>query len=466
MAATPSLVRVPTPFALSTCDGSQLFPVAEGRNVIGRSAASCSEIGFINLDSPRSAISRLHAVIDIAPNHDAWISDCRSTNGTVVAQSSGVGLLLDPERFYQLTPGAKVTIGDVELMFLRHSGFKEGHSPAAATSQPPAAIRARSKSAASRQASQSAAAVNAAADIEPPSDEDQPHIPVVSVVAAQCIADAASCFPASCPPAVDSADLKGGSVVAAIQMLQEPSRPSNGAASSSRPYLEDTPTELFVKETHLTRGTGKKLREEAPQGPLQGGSCERKAKSARHEAQPSTIQTPGEKLVDRRRLHVCLSGMDSAEKQAIASSVTSLGGRIVEDVVEASLLVVKHPPPRTPKFLIAVARGIPIVTPKYFAADAPPQFAPYVPDMSHGVRHYSSKDITRAILANSAKGAPALTGRAFNVQQMPAKLRATVADIIRGCGGTVSTKKKEGPDVTVLTEDAEDVYHSILSGVA
>ena len=47
---------------------------------------------------------------------------------------------------------------------------------------------------------------------------------------------------------------------------------------------------------------------------------------------------------------------------------------------------------------------------------------------------------------------------------MPAKTRPTVSDIIRACGGTVSTKKKEGAGVTTLTEDAESVYHAILSG--
>ena len=473
---TPSLVRVPTPYALANPTTGIVLPVAEGRNVIGRSAVPCSDVGFINLDSPRSAISRLHAVIDVAPNHDAWISDCRSTNGTVLAIRGGTGTILEPERFYQLTPGAKVTVGDVELEFVSHSGFKEAPAPAPATSQQPALIRARSKS---RQGSQSSVALRpvsvpaqadnsttTAAVHSPPSDARG-----ISAAAAQNVVEAACNIPARCPTASGAiasvVDLKAGSLVAAIQQLQDgtASRNSNGQNPSSRPYLDDSPTEKFVTREKPT--SSKKAREEAqtPSSPLRPSSSHPKTKAPRVEktVPPPAAKAPP-KLLDRRKLCVCLSGMDSAEKQSIAKSVVTMGGRIVEEISDATLLVVKYPPPRTPKFIIAIGMGVPIVTPAYFAEGAPEAFAQYVPDLTHGKRHYASKDLVKVIAANAARGTLPLDGQVFNVQQMPAKTRPTVSDIIRACGGTVSTKKKEGAGVTTLTEDAESVYHAILSG--
>ena len=81
-----------SPYSLVSPVTGFTAPLFQGRNVVGRCAAAVDVVSFINLDSPRSAISRMHAVLIIAPNNDAWVYDARSTNGTQIAVNSGLGV--------------------------------------------------------------------------------------------------------------------------------------------------------------------------------------------------------------------------------------------------------------------------------------------------------------------------------------------------------------------------------------
>lgn len=241
-------------------------------------------------------------------------------------------------------------------------------------------------------------------------------------------------------------------------MIAEVDPPAHNAVASvsSRPFLEESPAKEVCPEVVVK--------------PIAKEKEERPRKVARVEPQANPVAVSPcvvlvvPTLVRPGKMRACLSGMDDKEKTSITKAISCLGGSVVDEVTSATLLVVNLPANRTPKFIIAVALGVPIVSKKYIEDGAPRDtIAQYVPELLHATHRYTSVEIARAIATHAARRSLPLDGLTFNLQTLPAKVRTVASDIIRSCGGTVPAKRKEGPDVVVLADDAESVYHKLLT---
>lgn len=448
------------------------IPLYEGRNVIGRSPSAVEDVYFINLESPRSAISRLHAVILIASNGDVWISDARSTNGTQIAVRAGPGIVLEPEKWYQGVPGARITFGDVELTLVvddtRSDASQCGglnlakklsdqaataagvpqHMPRTLSDLPPSLIRARSGSSHNRGSSQQG-----------------------SISQPQGLATSADQLAAALLNQTESVVASGRNsgedqriTLKSKERLNcdnGSSAESNSALKKSVPYLQpaDVDSIAALVDSGSKRGPTKQPRTEPPVPAADNVPPTKKAhriESAKSDA-----------------VRVVLSGFDSKEKEGLNKLVKERRGQVVDEITDAKvdLLVVKDPPTRTPKFLIAMGLGVPVVTSRFLENAAPlADAAQYTPDLLHNGVRYTSKKLSMVTLATKQrKGAThsggkkrnAFDGKMIFVSDAVGSAKAALVDVIKGCGGTIARKK--GDDVTIVT-DVDEWYHKLLTG--
>eukprot|EP00796_Vickermania_ingenoplastis_P004427 gene4427-3226_t len=159
----------------------------------------------------------------------------------------------------------------------------------------------------------------------------------------------------------------------------------------------------------------------------------------------------------------CLSGMDADEREEAKKAIRP-HGRIVDDIRKATVLVVRLPAVRTPKFIIAAGRGIPIVSVESFR-EGPVTLAKLNSDivsLKHEKLSYSS-DVLRATICRKNR-APLLAGQTFGLQRLPAKSRDVARDVVLGCGGAVA-KGRANANATELDENnLNTFYDSILRG--
>ncbi|KAG5491855.1 hypothetical protein JIQ42_01764 [Leishmania sp. Namibia] len=390
------------------------YPLQVGKNVIGRSSVPVEGVSFINLESPLSAISRMQAFLDIGANGDAWISDCNSTNGTFLSIRPGPGIRLEANRYYQLSPGCRIVFGDVACTF-------ESLSEAPPTPESPA--RSLTSPSRSTRKTESLGAVGA------------------------FVESAAKTAPARQPPKQTTAhrrDLpyldEGGS------LSLVPTAPSARTATTQKTRRRSLPGPTV------------------PPQPLKLSKVESVTPSSAPELRvaPNAKSTPVTPSL-AAGLNVCLTGMDSDEREAIAKRVRQLKARLVDDITKANLLVVTTPPVRTPKFIAAVARGIPVVSVAYICNDRDKldDARHHIVGLKTDQHTYTAAELKKVIYRKDA--APLLQGITFNIAALSSKTKKVAAEIIASSGGDVVRAKKGGG--TVLTDAQLDrLYDSILRG--
>ena len=298
---------------------------------------------------------------------------------------------------------------------------------------------------------------------------------------------------------------------------------------SSREGLEDPPdekaAESLTKEAPKERLTKNKTKATAapPPAPLETAAGEASvnpsaAKKSRGDKSPPKKnpridhETEANIASDSsvwewpaaKKVVACLSGMDVMEKDKVSARITFLGGDVSDDwSPKVNLLVVgNEPASRTPKFLMALGRGVPVVQASLFFldkaalakrglhdADIPSLLAhtsilkEFTPPFTHTSGNREASDIYKTITRNFALSkqstkrpfAGCLTGLTFSAVAIPAKARSVVSEIIVGCGGVVAKTKKDEERllskasaatsfVLTTTEHVECVYTYILDG--
>lgn len=383
-----------------------------GSNVIGRGPASLDGVSFIGIESPRGAVSRVQATIEIAPNGDAWVSDCGSTNGTYISVRPGTGIRLARDRFYQLSEGCTLVFGDVERRFVTVDDLV-------------ATQAAESKSRAS------------SVGHKTPTKADGPN---------RTGPGANSRSQSKTNTGAPSACLPG---------------PPLSAARRDTPYLADATRESIHADVRKRSRESEHESEDGSRAP----PASRKSPAKPRKLEPTTT-TAGGVAVPPLRWVVCTSGLEPDDKKKARTAAKRLGATLTEDIRKASLLVVGAPAVRTPKFIIAVARRVPIVAMTYFneAKTATPEsVASHITSLKDNSRTYSAEDLKAAIYREGSD--PLLHGLTFNVHQLRGKTKQVAQEVIVGCGGEVTTRKADQGIVIDSEKSLNDLYDCLLRAV-
>ncbi|KPA82560.1 hypothetical protein ABB37_03595 [Leptomonas pyrrhocoris] len=400
------------------------YPLQIGKNVVGRSNVPVEGVSFINLESPLAAISRMQAFVDVAANGDAWVSDCNSTNGTFLSVRPGPGVRLETNRYYQLTPGCRIVFGDVECTF--EALGSTPHTPERTTASPASsAARASRKTERIDVIGASTDSIGKAPRSKREDNWKAPHTDDTKVHRGDIpYLDESVSF---------SQDHNG--VAAASPAEKEKGR---NTANRSSPAASSSPAPAKKGKKETATGSSPSRAKETKSSPQSAG------------------QTAGPPVV-------CLTGMDSDERTAITKRVRQLKGRVVEDITKANLLVVATPPVRTPKFIIAVARGVPVVSVRYICNDQAEleDARRHIVGLKTPQHTYTAAALEKVIYRKDHR--PLLKGVRVNVSALSSKTKGVATEIITASGGEVDRTKKG--DALHVTDDRLDaLYDSILRG--
>lgn len=393
------------------------YPLQTGKNVVGRSSVPVEGVSFINLESPLAAISRMQAFLDVAANGDAWISDCNSTNGTFLSIRPGPGIRLEANRYYQLTPGSRIVFGDVECTFQLLGSTPDLLEQDATTAPGRASSRKTERLSvigASTDSTEKAAESRQEAKLKPArGTAHRSNVPYLdeSVGSSQ--------EQSSVPPPLAEKGV---------------SKRSSSASSPSPSSLKKAKTDTASKSSSSPTRTNK--------------TSKAMAQTADSAAAPPVV---------------CLTGMDSDERAAVTKRVRLLKGRVVENITKANLLVVAIPPVRTPKFVIAVARGIPVVSVKYICNDAAELADPRgnIVGLKTDQHTYSAAALEKVIYRKENR--PLLQGVRINITALSSKTKSVATEIITASGGE-AVRSTKGATLSVADDDLDALYDSILRG--
>ncbi|KAG5494156.1 hypothetical protein JKF63_01991 [Porcisia hertigi] len=389
------------------------YPLQTGKNVIGRSSVPVEGVSFINLESPLAAISRMQAILDVGPNGDAWVTDCNSTNGTFISIRPGPGTRLEANRYYQLSPGCRLLFGDVECTFetLHEASPRLEHL-------------ARSL--------------------------DSPSRPTSKLDTLGAVKDRTD------------TSAKGNAV--------KYSSKHTTAHRSDVPYLDESRSlSLEPVASGEPRPNGKTTRhEEAAMPPTSLPLKRSKVESAASSSGPKSKSAPTANTKNTAsalapRPLVCLSGMESDERAAVTKRVREVKGRVVDDVTKANILIVATPPVRTPKFIIAVALGLPVVSVEYLRdkkteLDDPRE---HIVSLKTDKHTYTAATLKKVIYRSDTS--PLLQGVTFNIAALSPKTKSVAATIIVSSGGKV-VRAKKGDGISLTDAHLDSLYDSILRG--
>ncbi|ESL06127.1 hypothetical protein TRSC58_06204 [Trypanosoma rangeli SC58] len=396
-------------FLLDAASGKREL-LRPGKNVIGRSApvSAVEGVSFVSVESPFATISRVQAVIEVAGNGDVWVTDCNSTNGTFLAVNAGHGIRLEPQRFYQLKPGNRVILGDVEMRL---------ETAACATD-----------------------------DAYAPKSVATP----LSAPLSPNASDPTNLSGTHSDTLCASTDTRAATTAAIYSLVE---RPSEFAKTGAKGTDLGSSHECALDE-HLGDGVG--LLPDLEASPTPG----RKRHRTQHDTTSSGAVARSTSS-PRRVQRVCFSGMDGTEKARAQKLAKKLGWQTTDKVIDAELLVVGSPVARTPKFLIAVGRGIPVATENVLENGDTAQLEKYVPALSHGSHTYSAVSLRKVIFRTCR--APIMQGMSFYLGALPQKVRGVAREIILGCGGEIARSPMNG--ARALTEESLDnIYDSVLRG--
>lgn len=488
-------------FALVNDQNQQVSLLSIGKNIIGRGNVELKGVSYVEISSPNSSVSRVQANIEICPNGDAWISDCNSTNGTFLAvhhegnssikegrETESLGICLKEKYYYQLSDGCRITFGDVERVFKRLliPDDKDSHS---------SEVNASSES----------QTVSFPAERE---KEDAPEtVPVKNTIR---IGDDVP--PRGPSSAIISRSVSSGDGSSRNSMEKKAAAHHLSThAELHLPYLakEEHTTDLPSSLGRSGSLTASSLWEKES---MNSKPLSRKRLSDRQEisqkivhpllSAATSVASNSKKLCleETRReskkstflVSACLSGMDASEKEE-AKKVLQKFGRVVEDITKASVLIVRLPAVRTPKFIIAVGRGVPVVGIDFFkdvfseedvtkrqALCSRENLLHHMVSLSHGKTEYSSALLQKSIAQRqhekeeSTCCSPILEGHTFSLLDLPAKVKDVAAEVITGCGGKAmgSRSKKasasgadQGTIISINDESSvAELYDGILHG--
>lgn len=454
------------PYMLLNSETGATFALFEGRNLIGRSPSVVDDVFFINLESPRFAISRVHAEIVVAPNGDVWISDAASTNGTQMAVRDGCAIALAAKRSYYCVSGTMFLFGDVKLVLVIDS------------------------IALSPQQSSGPSPLHGPFPNRPPSPRTLSDIPVCFVTRAWSTSrrsdalegDSYFAQPESSPVLINGAQPSSSATMI-------------GAPTASREHQRTSPesSHLSIAHRQVFENAHESEGSELPQPHSKHMKCGADAdddiaqatvacsrKHSRNDGDDEAFSLP--RKANRSEngtltcisatvapMTVCFSGFGSNEKRAFTILVKSRKGRVVDNMSDENVdvLVVCDPPTRTPKFLIAMGRGCPIVTPSFLEDAAPISRAfEYIPDLVHDGKRYTSKRMRQVLQRtrsnDTAKARGVLFGRCFFISDSVGVSKNALVHVITSCGGRV-TDWKNDQDADLVT-DGDEVYRKLLIG--
>jgi hypothetical protein len=458
-----------------------------GKYVVGRSSVPLDDKWFINLESPRSAVSRAHATLILCRNGDAWLEDNCSTNGTfLVIRDGGEGLRLEPQHFYQLSSGALILFGDTEMRFMQ-----DEQAGVASTAPLRSGIRS--------QASQRALSAGRSARLPSQNAHGAEHrqdslatlSSVQSVVANGSEHHASNGATRGANNNNLALDQSGVFAAAAATLANRDAQPSsslsmgtvpnNMLSNDVKPPRSPTDVGPSSKPRSATNTSAppevEKVAPAPPQQPpsparLPGVKTERAARTSELAEPPArrlrrddnrTFTTFG------KAIEATLTGFDSRARAKYTRLITAKGGKVSDDwSPDCNLLVVNDATTtRTPKLIMAVGSGADVVIPAFIdntelpACDA----CPAVKTETGTIPAAKLRD---AIVKYRDVGA-ALLGRTYNTADVnPKGTRDQLNVIIKACGGNVSAAKPgKGKEVTAMKDAHLDAfYNAILSGDA
>lgn len=162
-------------------------------------------------------------------------------------------------------------------------------------------------------------------------------------------------------------------------------------------------------------------------------------------------------------LVICLSGMDGDERAAVAKRARQLKGKVSDDIVKANMLVVATPAVRTPKFIIAVGRSIPVVSSNDFCKENVDLDELRRRIVSLKMKHhtYSSAALEKIIFRSDPT--PLLQSQEFNISALSSKSKSVAAEIIEMCGGKAN-RPKNSEGIRITDETLDTLYDAILRG--
>lgn len=508
--STTALVLSPYSIQLSSSGGKQ-FGLHYGTNTIGRCTPDLADPCFVSIDNENVALSRLHATITIAPNHDCWLRDLGSTNGTHLAIREGEGITLEPQCFYQLSGGAVITLGDLPVVF------------AGPDKLPPPAVKAQSSPSLNKQSGPDIPSL--------PSEQGGATRPQLSgyingtseppkALLGTKTPKQGQAPPKNTGPYLDDeseTSIPPPQTIPPKKPTKQPSFMDDEDDTPAKPSAPATvPKSKAAKTTQAPKRGRKdesekedeKAEDEAPTAKkkTRPEPAAKSAVVAQTKAAPTSVpaitsptSAQGAPTLDEfrsrlpqyswpthQKLVVCLSGMDTTDRERVSNRILLLGGSIVEEVNDrTTLLVVKDSPAaRTPKFLMALAKGVMIATGRLFTdqhcGGNMQRVLEFVPELSHNGTIVSAPDVVDVILYQQQMKvmgiAPsgALSNTIFTITDIPQKTRGTVGDVILGSGGKlVKTKRDEAKalslgmrHIKLGADDVDKLYDAIVSGTA
>ncbi|KAG8349121.1 FHA domain [Trypanosoma vivax] len=402
-----------------------------GKTIIGRGPShGLGGAALFCIESPLLAVSRVQAIIELVSNGDAWLQDCGSTNGTFLSVNAGLGIRLKPQRVYQLTPGNHIVFGDVRTLFVDES-FPLCREY----------VRKLEVTGGTASLQSTECGLSSGANDDAPTDT---HVDLQgSLFSSDKDVVSLSCR-------VPEIKLEEKCIVL--------SQKSHGSCASNMSYdAQHSPS--------LTQGSVAAMRKRnrnSSEAASQRTATPKLRNEAKIAAKPVTDVNEDRLSAAAQRIRrLCFSGMDDEMKCRSVKAAHRLGYTTVEDIKDADALIVGQPVSRTPKLIIAVGCGIPVLVDTFLKKKKVVKLKPYIPSFEHGIHFYSSEMLCDVIFRSDNK--PLLVGRMFCLKDIPMCARDVPRYIIEGCGGTVS--RSRGSNTVNLTEAALDkLYDGVLRG--
>ena len=173
--------------------------------------------------------------------------------------------------------------------------------------------------------------------------------------------------------------------------------------------------------------------------------------------------------------------MDTQDRERVAHRIRLMGGAVVDDWAErVTLLVVRDSPSaRTPKFLMSLAKGVMVVTARFFT-DQPAgtdmaRLLEFVPDLQHNGAVVPAAAVVDSVLYHQQMRAAglmptgALSGLIFGVGDVAPRARGIVSEVITGSGGKVARSKRDEAKpgmrfISLGADDTDKLYDAIVTG--
>ncbi|CBH10320.1 hypothetical protein, conserved [Trypanosoma brucei gambiense DAL972] len=414
----------------------RIMRLLTGENIIRRGAEiAVKGANVVCVGTTCINVSRTHAIIKLCENGEAWLRDCESTNGTFLHSDTGVSVRLEPGFFYQLKRGNHVTFGDLKLRF-------EWDVIAVCGGRVPVY-----DSNANLMDSSQGSGMNGASN-----DLLRLEGTVCSSICASCSlagTDATPPMPVTLTAASDEKTCAVVSVQLDCGVLCKPLCELENVV----PYLSESTGAGRKRSRSVIKNTTDRLSKVKS---LPSSATVKSETTARGSRLNPKSKSKG-------RVKVCFSGMCGEATLAAKFLAKKHRWSIVDNVCMADLLIINHPPVRTPKFIIAVARGIPVVTEEFFACGDMRQVRQFAPSLVHNNCTYDAGRLFQVITSNVGK--PALLGRRFSLEKVPPAWRRTARNILTGCGAVVFTKGTKRKSVISLTgATLTALYDDILRG--